>query len=82
MTETRRKPRQRTFKSGSITLPIGIVDCVVRNISDTGALLELNAPALVPNDFDLIIKPERTRRCCHVVHRDGLRLGVHFVSAP
>ena len=80
MTETRRKPRQRTFKSGSITLPIGIVECVVRNVSDTGALLELTAPALVPNDFDLIIKPERSRRCCHVVHRDGLRLGVQFVS--
>jgi len=80
MTETPRKPRQRTFKGGSITLPTGIVDCVVRNISATGALLELKAQALVPNDFDLIIKPEITRRRCHVVHRDGLRLGVSFVS--
>jgi hypothetical protein len=80
MIENRRKPRQRTFKGGSIMLPTGTVDCIVRNVSATGALLELKAPALVPNDFDLIIKPEGTRRCCHVVHRDTLRLGVHFVS--
>ena len=80
MTENRRKPRQRTFKGGSITLPTGSVECIVRNVSATGALLELNAPALVPNDFDLIIKPEQTRRCCHVIRRDGLHLGIHFVS--
>jgi hypothetical protein len=80
MTERRRAPRQRIFKGGSITLPTGIVDCVVRNISVSGALLELSGPALVPNDFDLIIKPENVGRCCHVVRRDGHHLGVRFLA--
>jgi len=80
MTESRRTLRQRTFKGGSITLPTGTVECLVRNISATGALLELNGPALVPNDFDLIIKPETLRRCCQVIRRDGHHLGVRFLS--
>ena len=80
MSEQRRKPRQRTFKGGSITLPTGTVECIVRNVSATGALLELKAPALIPNDFELIIKPELTKRFCRVVRRDALQLGVHFVS--
>jgi hypothetical protein len=80
MSENRRKPRQRTFKGGSIALPTGIVECIVRNLSATGALLELKAPALIPNEFELLIKPELTRRSCRVVRRDGLQLGVHFVS--
>ena len=80
MTENRRKPRQRTFKGGSITLPTGRVECIVRNVSASGALLELKTSALVPNDFDLIINPEQIRRSCHVVRRDGLQLGIHFVS--
>ena len=80
MTESPRKPRQRTFKGGSITLPTGSVECIVRNVSATGALLELKAPAMVPNDFHLIINPERTRRCCHVIRREGLHLGIRFVS--
>jgi hypothetical protein len=78
MDEHRRSPRQRTFKGGSITLPIGIVDCVIRNISESGALLELKAPALVPDDFNLVIRPEHTRRQCHVTRRKALRLGVQF----
>jgi PilZ domain len=79
MPDRRRSPRQRTFKGGSITLPIGIVDCVVRNISEAGALLEFKSPALIPDDFILVIRPEHTRRQCHVIWRQSLRLGVQFV---
>ena len=79
MVENQRAPRQRTFKGGSITLPIGTVNCVIRNMSPTGALLELKGLALVPDDFSLIIKPENTRRQCRVVRREGLRLGVQFI---
>lgn len=80
MTEQRHAPRHRTFKGGSITTPTGIVECVIRNMSDTGAQLELKAPALVPQDFSLIIKPENARRRCHVARREGRWLGVHFLK--
>ena len=79
MVDHRRAARQRTFKGGRISLPIGTVDCLIRNMSPTGALLELKEVGLVPDDFSLIIKPENTRRQCRVVRREGLRLGVKFV---
>ena len=78
--DKRRAPRQRTYKGGSIPLPIGTVDCVIRNISAGGALLELKGPALVPSHFHLIIKPTNVRRSCEVMRRDGLNLGVRFFS--
>jgi hypothetical protein len=61
-------------------VPTKIVDCVVRNISANGALLEFNAAALVPNPFQLTIKPQNMRRSCEVIRRGGLHMRVRFVS--
>ena len=80
MKERRRTVRQRTFKGAIISLPIGSVECTVRNLSANGALLELQGPAPVPDDFELIIRPENRRHSCHVIHRQPRRLGVVFVS--
>jgi hypothetical protein len=78
MIERRQAPRQRTFKTGSITLPHGIVECLIRNMSTKGALLEFLQPPLVPEDFTLLIKPDMIRRECHVAWRMALRVGVEF----
>jgi len=78
MEERRKSPRQRTFKTGSITLPHGITECLIRNMSPKGALLEFLQPPLVPDDFVLLIKPDMTQRQCRVTRRKGLRIGVDF----
>ena len=78
MSEKRRAARRRTFKGGSITLPTGTVDCLIRNMSATGAMVELKGPALVPDAFSLIIKPELIRRDCQVIRRDARLLGLRF----
>lgn len=78
MDERRQTPRQRTFKTGSITLPHGIVECLIRNMSAKGALLEFLKPALIPDDFVLLIKPDMTQRQCRVTRRNALRIGVDF----
>ena len=80
MKERRRTPRQRTFKGAIISLPLGSVECTVRNLSANGALLELQGPALVPDHFELVIRPENRRHFCHVIHRQTRRLGVVFVT--
>ncbi|MGB7260065.1 MAG: PilZ domain-containing protein [Pseudolabrys sp.] len=61
-------------------LCITLLALLIRNISETGALLELQSPALIPDDFSLLIKTELTRRQCRVIWRAPLRLGVKFVS--
>ena len=79
MDEHRKSQRHRTFKGGSISFDLGIVDCVVRNISDTGALLELKSHAGIPDKFTLIIKPEYLKRSCEVVWRSARNIGVKFI---
>jgi hypothetical protein len=78
MNERRQSLRHRTFKTGSITLPIGTVECLIRNMSDKGALLEFLEPPLLPDDFDILVKPDMTKRQSHVTWRKKLRVGVRF----
>jgi len=78
--EHRKAPRLRTLKGGSITFgPIAGLECIVRNLSETGAALEITGETTVPDQFSLIIKPEVVRRNCEVVWRKQKRVGVRFV---
>lgn len=79
MEEKRESSRHRTFKGGTISFDRGLVDCTVRNLSDTGALLEIGSPIGIPDQFILIIKPETIRRSCEVKWRSERSIGVKFV---
>ena len=82
MDEVRKIPRRRVLKSGTISFDRGeSLDCVVRNISELGACLELESGANIPDDFTLIIKTAKMIRLCHVVWRAGRRIGVSFQLA-
>ena len=75
-----RSPRHRTFKGGSISFEFATgIECTVRNISETGACLHIESMVAVPDNFTLIIKPEGTKRSCHVAWRSPGRIGVRFV---
>ena len=78
--EKRVHQRFRVFKGGSILSAVApAVACVVRNISEGGACIEVPAPAGVPNDFSLYIGNDGVRRGCHVAWRADRRIGVQFV---
>ena len=79
MDERRKSQRHKSFKSGSISFELGTVDCVVRNTSETGALLELKSHAGIPDKFTLIIKPDYLKRSCELVWRSARNIGVKFV---
>lgn len=55
------------------------IDCVIRNLSDTGAKLELVGTAVskIPATFDLIA-PRHRPHPCRVVWRTLRELGVAF----
>jgi hypothetical protein len=55
------------------------IDCIIRNMSKTGALLAVESPVGIPDDFTLLIKPERKKRSCRVVWRAADRIGVRFI---
>jgi hypothetical protein len=79
MEDHRKSPRHRTFKGGTISFDRGVLECVIRNLSQTGAMLETRDASAVPEEFALIIKPEILRRSCKVMWRDEKLIGVRFV---
>lgn len=80
MIEKRNSPRLRTLKGGAIIFGVAAgIDCLIRNMSKTGAGLEVESPVGVPEDFTLLIKPEILKRNCHVAWRGAKRIGVRFV---
>jgi hypothetical protein len=80
MDNRRNELRSRAFKSGTISMSTGSMDCLIRNVSKTGACIELNnGVTTVPDEFRLIIKPEGLFRTCKVAWQKGLRVGVVFI---
>jgi hypothetical protein len=73
-------PRQRTLKSGTIVFNrAGGVTGRVRNLSRTGAMLEVETVIGIPDDFTLLIESDGFRRKCRVVWRQPKRMGVEFI---
>jgi hypothetical protein len=56
-------------------------DCVVRDLTDAGALVELPHPD-APSKFDLLIASKALRRSARVAWRAGGRLGLDFGVPP
>jgi hypothetical protein len=77
--EHRIAPRSRVLKSGRIVLSEKApkLDCTIRNISDTGACLQISSTYGIPADFDLLLSVSE-RKSCHVVWRTDTKLGVAF----
>ena len=78
MAETRSAPRHRVLKAGTIDFGGGAIDCTVRNLSDTGAAIEVSNQIGVPEKFILVVPGDALRLPCHVVWRNQYRIGVAF----
>ena len=79
MSEARKTSRRRVLKVGMIAFRNGGgLSCMVRNISATGACLEVASPFGIPDDFDLVIESDRFQQPCHVAWRRDNRVGVAF----
>lgn len=77
--ERRKTPRHRTLKAGSIHFNrAGCIDCRVRNLSATGAMLEVAGQLGIPEEFALVIESDHVRQNCRVIWRTATRLGVAF----
>jgi hypothetical protein len=56
-----------------------IADCLLLDVSASGAQLKLEDPRVVPERFDLLLTADgRMRRHCEVVWRTQNRIGVRF----
>ncbi len=80
MDEHRIAARHRVLKAGTIEFGGGAIDCTVRNISATGAALDVTSPLGIPAQFTLVT--EGNHLPCRVVWRKEKRIGVTFDQKP
>jgi hypothetical protein len=78
MNVPRTASRRRVLKAGSIEFGGGVFDCTIRNVSDTGAALEVMTPLYIPDRFTLKNETDNSNRACRVVWRKEKRIGVTF----
>ncbi|WP_291827486.1 PilZ domain-containing protein [Bosea sp. (in: a-proteobacteria)] len=81
-TQRRQTPRLRSLLGARALFnqKRATLDCVVRNISDGGALIVVPDTVLLPAEFELEIAQ---RQCCYRAHvrwRTGTHIGVSFES--
>ena len=72
--------RQRTFLKGTVYYDNrrASIECVVRDLSDSGARLTFDHPATVPDNIELFIQQkQQTLRAC-VRRREPYEIGIAF----
>jgi hypothetical protein len=78
MVETRGASRYRVLKPAKIEHGGEKVSCTVRDLSITGASLEVSAQTAIPETFTLIVPEDGLKLRCRVVRRTEFRVGVAF----
>jgi len=80
--ERRSTVRQRMLKSGSVS-PDGrltVYDCVVRNMSESGARIKVQAQHAIPSEVIFSLKDSALRANAKVIWRQDKELGLQFIA--
>jgi hypothetical protein len=79
--ERRISPRRRTYKVARIGFGGGraVINCLIRNLSETGACLGVESPVGIPDEFNLVFESGEPSRMCRVMWRKAKLLGVAFL---
>lgn len=80
MDDRRKHQRLRTLKAGKIVFNrrLNVIDCVVRNMSEGGACLQVDGTDWLPEKFDLTIPIDGLKRACRLCWKSADRVGVAF----
>jgi len=80
--EKRGAPRHRVLKAAKIISMDNksVIDCTVRNLSETGAQLVIEKTAAVPEEFQFFLANGDTIRDAVVAWNHGDRIGVKFTG--
>ena len=80
----RREPRRRVLKDGKIVSPTlhGAIDVRIRDLSNSGALIEIAVGTLIPPTYGLLVVSEEKVYPAATRWRRGERLGMEFTGPP
>jgi PilZ domain len=79
--DRRTKQRNPTFKFGVMTFGPDRRLCVVKNISPTGAMIELENTLEIPDEFTLAIEADSFTHVCRVAWKASKQIAVNFDSS-
>jgi hypothetical protein len=75
-----RAPRFKVAKPGIIKFGERTVDCLVRNLSETGAGMDVVNQLGIPGKFELLIPGDGLSLMCRVAWRRDHKMGVAFIG--
>jgi hypothetical protein len=76
--ERRAIPRKPVLMSAAIQFAGSAINCLVRDMTISGAALDVAEPFDIPERFNLVFKADGTHIPCRVVWRQEERIGVAF----
>ena len=77
--DKRRLRRTRVLKAGTISFGGSAISCSVRNLTRSGAMLDVASPLGVPREFTLVVPSDDVSHECRIVWIQERRLGVSFI---
>ncbi|MGB7286594.1 MAG: PilZ domain-containing protein [Salaquimonas sp.] len=79
--DRRANQRRRVLKSANIFFNkgYGAYDCVVKNLTDAGALIKMEDSSGLPGIFDFVVKGEDEKRPAKIAWRSNGMCGVKFL---
>jgi len=76
--ERRAITRKPVLMSAAIQSAGCVINCLVRDMTISGAALDVTEPHDIPEHFNLVFKADGTHILYHVVWRQDERIGVAF----
>lgn len=70
--------RAPVLKAGAISFGGSAISCAVRNLTKSGAMLDVESPLGIPRQFALVISSDNVRHECRTVWIRERRIGVRF----
>jgi hypothetical protein len=78
LAEARKASRRRVMDLALIRFGEMSVGCVIRNLTDEGAALDVGPQSDIPDQFTLVVMTKKKIYPCNVVWRKNHRIGVSF----
>ncbi|MGU3668390.1 PilZ domain-containing protein [Methylobacterium sp. A49B] len=74
-------PRRIALKTGEICFgdPQECRDCLIWDISKSGAMIEIKEGMVTPETFRLVSAGLYLNQLCEVIWRDGSKIGLQFI---
>ena len=78
--EARKTQRRPALDKALIMFGDISIGCVLRNVSEGGAALDIGSQIGIPDQFTLIVLPQKKIYSCNVIWRKERRIGIQFTG--